>query len=102
MESLVRIGHRVIHLEQTGSQELSRVSVAAMGEQVINVFAPYVEDLAPIGLKPPLVVWPGFELVTDVDAERRHEILVEVLVLIVSPDQDEVWGKRVDLLSDLP
>ena len=44
----------------------------------------------------------GLELLAHEDTEGRHQVLLEVLVLVVAPDEDEVGAEGIDLLAHLP
>ena len=84
------------------ARNLAALGVAGVGEDVVHVLAPDVEDLVAVALVAALVIGLGLVFVADVDAEGRDEVFVEVLVLVVAPDEDEVGLEGVDLVADLP
>ena len=73
-----------------------------MRERLVNVLAPDVVDLGAVGLEPLAVEGLGLELVADVNREWRHEVLTEVLVLVVAPYEHKVRGEVINFLAQMP
>ena len=93
VQGLVRVRHVDAGLEQLTGQVASGARLAAPREHLVAGLAPDVRALAE-----PLERLER-ERVVGEHAERRDDIVLEVLVLIVAPHQDEVGPERVDLLA---
>ena len=67
--------------------------MAFVPENLVGRFVPDVGPLAAVPARHGLAL----ELLVGHDAERRDDVLFEVLVLVVAPDQHNVWLEGIDL-----
>ena len=72
--------------------------MSAVIEGGIGGFAPYVAARRSIAVGE----WVALEIVVGQDAEWRDDVLAEVFILIVAPDDHEIGVEGVQLFTDAP
>src|SRR5262245_10762130 len=97
MERPVRVRDVEAFLEQARDQRLGGGAVALVDERGIARLVPRVAGFLPARLRPR----PMLDRLVGEHAERRDDVFLEVLVLVVAPDQDDVGRELVEALARL-
>src|SRR5438552_17963484 len=88
VQRLIRITDVESRVDQAGGQELSALSMAPQIEEKVFAFGPHVRAAGHSRrLQSPRLRFDG---VVGKNAKRRNDIFGEVLILIVTPDQNKV------------
>src|SRR6185295_13544125 len=88
VQRLIRITDVESRGDQTGGQKLSALSMAPQIEEKVFAFGPHVRAAGHSRrLQSPRLRFDG---VVGKNAKRRNDVFSEVLVLIVTPDQNKV------------
>jgi hypothetical protein len=98
MQRLVGIGDIESGFDEAADQESRGCRVSLVGKNFIWRLTPDVPPAATILIGERSAI----DLIICQHTERRDDILPKVLVLVISPDEDEVGMKRIDLGPDLP
>ena len=97
VQRFMGVGHVYALVNQAGDQGSGGLGVPRITEGLLRRLIPNVAASAAILVGEGLTL----ELVIRQHAEGRNDILLEVLVLVVAPNQDEVRIKGVQLLPQL-
>ena len=92
MEGLVGIGDVEALIDQTAGQGASRLGRPLVHEGLVLGFVPHVAAVTAVVVGE----WSSFELVVGQHAEGGDDVLFEVFVLVVAPDEDEIGFEFVD------
>src|SRR5262249_32183704 len=84
--------------EESRHQRLRGGAVPLVDVRGVARFVPRVPRLFPARLRPR----PMLDRLVGQDAEGRDDVFLEVLVLIVAPDQDDVWRELIESLARFP
>ena len=98
VQRLVGIGEVDAALDQPGRDVFRRLAMALQRQRPVARLAPAVRLADPVAA---VRDGPGLQVefgVVAEDAERRDDVLLEILVLVVAPDQHEI---RVEIVEDL-
>ena len=96
VQGLVGVGHVYAVFQELSGKPAPGLVMPRVGEDLVSGLAPDVGPpaQAQVGLE--------VELLIRQHAERRDDVFLEVLVLVVPPHQDEIGLERVDLRANLP
>ena len=98
VQRAVGIAHIEAFRDQTRCQEFRTVFVAANVAHMIFLFRPYVCAARHTGsLQAP---WLSFDSFVCKNAKRRNDVLGEIFVLIIAPDQNKVGPEFINDGSD--
>jgi len=100
MQGLVGIGHVDAALDQPGGEVFGRLAVAVQLKPPVGRLAPAVR-LATVA--PMAIGLPGRDreiVIETKDAKGRNDVLAEIFVLVVAPDQHQVRVERIECGPD--
>jgi hypothetical protein len=90
---LICIGDLEALLDEPSDEVFGGFAVGLVAEHRVRRLVPGV------GSRPGVLLGPGLEYIEAIDLEGRNAVLPEVLVLVVTEDDDEVRVEVVELLA---